>query len=733
MKVIIKAALRVAKQYPVFPTNDKMPCWSNKELGVKKGEGGYKIATQDPERVIELFSHPRATEIAVPMGAMSGLLCVDVDAHKDPELFQWIKDNPCLEKTRWHRTRSGGYHFFFRHPGDNIRFPATLRPGVDLKAGGNGYVCWPGTKGYTLEGDLPIADFHMPLLKAAMLAKGGSGNVTLDSYNEAADEELIERIEAGTELYPALRSLSYRMPGRRQPDGSYMTEPEMVNILENVMDTSIAADPASSRHDDWLDRRGKIGELVSTAIEKEAGGAGLTDAELEAISRGESFIEAQLTIAKGTRPIGPQQEVSLEQIEVLVAALGGPTRPVATPKKEKGATQSSNTLVKLNARKLRSTTIPPIEYIIPSMMSVGGTCSLAGMSNVGKTRFMAAMVMALAVGDTKRMGLPQCTGRISSMYVANEEHTDDMARRFAAVCYQHDDKDSADIFVRGKKAGTFRLVAINERGHPEVDADNVAWLVKEIREAEVKVLVLDPYVTLAEGGDENSSSMASMVTKAFLLIIAATDVCIFYPHHTPKGDRKADRDWPRGDSSAWRGSGAIYSSLDYGFTLANWYPANGEHKKQWKQQYLNANLSRFIVLDTGKIREGNPIDPVVMELVPQEMDEGEGDPIGVCKLIDEAQAMNALLDEAIDTIAATELANAMITTIGEGEHRNMTALHRMMEGHQLWQLDLRKTPGKTALLGMFGDRYMTTSGAIHVTCIGTGSGAKWCVTIEESD
>ena len=48
MKPIVKAALAVAKKYPVFPTIKKMPCWSNSELGVGKGEGGYKIATQDP-------------------------------------------------------------------------------------------------------------------------------------------------------------------------------------------------------------------------------------------------------------------------------------------------------------------------------------------------------------------------------------------------------------------------------------------------------------------------------------------------------------------------------------------------------------------------------------------------------------------------------------------------------------------------------------------------------------
>jgi len=148
-ETLIDLALGVARQYPVFPTNNKKPSWSNKELGVAKGDGGYKIATQDPERVKELFSHSNATEIAVPMGSMSGLICVDVDSHKSEEAAQWMRDNwEFLKDTLIHRTRSGGYHFIFQHPGDKIRFPATLAPGVDLKAGGTGYICWPGTDGY---------------------------------------------------------------------------------------------------------------------------------------------------------------------------------------------------------------------------------------------------------------------------------------------------------------------------------------------------------------------------------------------------------------------------------------------------------------------------------------------------------------------------------------------------------------------------------------------------------
>jgi len=364
------------------------------------------------------------------------------------------------------------------------------------------------------------------------------------------------------------------------------------------------------------------------------------------------------------------------------------------------------------------------------MIAEGGTVSIAGMSNVGKTRFMCALVMALAVGDTKRMGLPQCAGKVSSLYVANEEHLEDCARRFKAVALQHDDKDSLPIVVRGKAAGTFRLVAVNEAGTLEIDEKNVAILVDEIRKAQAKVLVLDPYVTLSDGGaDENSASTASMVTRAFLLIIAMTGCAIVYPHHTPKGDRGKDGDIFRASADAWRGSGAIYSSLDCGFTLCNWYPYNKDHRKAWKAQYLSAKLSRFIVLDSGKIREGEAINSVVMELVPQDMDKGEGDPIGVIKLSSEAEASNALLEGTIDTMANTELARAMINTLGGGTHTNMTQANRFMKGHELWP-DTSKVEGKQRLLDMFGETYAVDTGSVRVLCDAKG---KWRIVIEESE
>ena len=631
---LIKAALEVAASgLPVFPTNDKTPAWSNAELGVAKGAGGYKIASTDPARVIELFAHRRAKEIAVPMGEMSGLMCVDVDLQKGDHVHQWRDDNTSwLIETRCHSTRSGGLHFLFRHvPG--VRFPAQLAPGVDIKAGGTGYICWPGTPGYSLIGDVPVSKFPIDQLKR----EGERGSLSLTSWNSATDHELIAQIKSAEDLYPALRSLSMRLPSRKGDDGLTLSREKQVGLLNIIMADSEAAAPAHPRHSDWLDRLSKVEDLVDSAIDKV--GVTLTPDDIARLTDGEPFMDISV------RPIGPQQETTASDIETLV---GDNTEEVEV----------------MSAATLAVEVLPPIEWLVDKMIPMGGTVSLAGTSNVGKTRWLAHLSICLAAGNTEVMGLPASTAA-SVLWCANEERVEDIKRRLKAASQHMGITSGANIVVRGKTEGMLRLIALNEIGTPEIDRESVAKVVGWCRAHDAQVVILDPYVTLSDAMDENSATSAAMLTKAFLLISSLTGAAVIHAHHTPK-DRNKDNDWYRADSGAWRGSGAIYSALDCGFTLANWLPAGGEARKRWRQKFLEDDLGRFIVLDTGKIREGRPLVPVVYELVGEELPEGFE--IGVCKVSSAIEAENVLQHSGDDEYLAGELSYQICDKMGAGKH-----------------------------------------------------------------
>lgn len=676
---LVLAALAVGKKYPVFPTDNKKPCWSNAELGVGRGEGGYKVATQDPAEIERLFSHPRATEIAVPMGSMSGLLCVDVDTYKDGEdLSKWMSENlHLLENTLTHRTRSGGLHFIFKHPGDEHRFPAQLRPGVDLKAAGNGYICYPPTKGYTVVNKVTAKAFPLALAEEALRARGGSGSTTLrSSYNDLTDDELVSQIQSASVLYPALRSLAFRLPSRKHPGtGRGMTVDEQIQTMHNIMDTSVAADQGHDRHDDWAERRGKIEELVTSANERHD--APEIDAETAALiiadAGGKPFVDPEVMIAAG-RPIGPQRETKPQDIEERVAAR-------STTRKTNGSAPAAGQNEQLyeseDAARLRREAIAPIDWVVPAVLPAGSIASLAGQSNVGKTRFMCAFAMLGAAGKLELMGWPTCPA-FTTLVIANEEHLSDLKRRMKAVVLQHGIRKSRDVIVRGKTAGMMRLVALNEVGQPEIDEEAVAQLVRVARASKAKALCLDPYSTLSDAMDENSSISASALTKVFLLLVQLTGMAVFFFHHTPK-DRSRDNDWYRADSSAWRGSSGIYGGLDCGYTLSNWIPRDKAARKHWREAWIRLKLGRWIVLDTGKLREGEALPPIIYELVGQEMAPGEGADIGVLRLSSEEEAEAVLLDTALVQITREDLTAALIDHLGAGTYTSLPKVHEKMK------------------------------------------------------
>ena len=498
-------------------------------------------------------------------------------------------------------------------------------------------------------------------------SNGANGSMTSGSLNSSPDDELISRVQQADELYPALRTLSYRLPTRRKSNGELLNQGEQVEILHGLMDTSVAAKPSHARHYDWLDRREKVSELVVSANRKIDNPVTVSENVADKIMQGEAFIKTQEMIASSIRPHGPQRETTIEDIETGVEALE----------------DEDDEYVHLTADSLLSQKLEPIDWLVKGMIPVQGTISLGGTSNVGKTRWLAALCTALAVGKTERMGLPPCNGKHVTLWFANEERRDDIARRIKATVLQHGDKKSEPIVVRGKDKGMMRLVAVNEIGTAEIDKQNVARIVKQARKVKAKFIVLDPYVTLSDAMDENSAVSAGMLTKAFILIATATGAAVCHAHHTPN-DRNKDADWYRGDSGAWRGSGAIYSALDCGYTLSHWMPRNHEQRKAWKNKSLEMALTRWVVIDTGKIREGEPLPPIVYELTGQDMQKGEGEAIGVCTLRTEQDAANVLLDGAVDVMYASELAEHLGQKLGLGDHGKLSDIQAKMKDDPLW-------------------------------------------------
>ena len=101
---------------------------------------GPKDATTDKDTIAKWFNNGMPLNIGVCAGEKSGLVVLDVDpAHGGNESLEQYK----IPETTEVITGSGGRHFYFKHPGGDVRNSAgTLGDGLDVR-GHHGYVVAP--------------------------------------------------------------------------------------------------------------------------------------------------------------------------------------------------------------------------------------------------------------------------------------------------------------------------------------------------------------------------------------------------------------------------------------------------------------------------------------------------------------------------------------------------------------------------------------------------------------
>lgn len=128
---------------------------------------GFKAATDDPAALRRLWRCFPGPLIGVPTGAASGWDVLDIDpAHGGGRW--WKEHRNEIPRTRFHRTRSGGAHVFFRHAEGMRNTAGRLGQGVDTRASGGYVVWWPATglQAYDLP-TLPWPDWMLAKLRRA--------------------------------------------------------------------------------------------------------------------------------------------------------------------------------------------------------------------------------------------------------------------------------------------------------------------------------------------------------------------------------------------------------------------------------------------------------------------------------------------------------------------------------------------------------------------------------------
>ena len=106
--------------------------------------------------------------VGVATGAGSGIVVLDFDGSDGVSTLQKLAvDDPSIHQTLIHQTGSGGWHFFFRHPGVIIPTTARRLPGMDVRGEG-GLIILPPSRHefgryYTVFNDDPILNLPSSL------------------------------------------------------------------------------------------------------------------------------------------------------------------------------------------------------------------------------------------------------------------------------------------------------------------------------------------------------------------------------------------------------------------------------------------------------------------------------------------------------------------------------------------------------------------------------------------
>ena len=163
MATPIDVALAIAAAgLPVFP------CGKTKKPSISKKNGGHGFhdAIVDAAQIRALFGQTNAYLVGVPTGEPSGFDVLDFDYRHGASAWEAANAHR-IPPTRSHRTMSGGKHLLFRHAPGVRNLASKFADGMDVRGDG-GYIIHPPSTGYTVDQDVPVAEWPQWLLEIVL-------------------------------------------------------------------------------------------------------------------------------------------------------------------------------------------------------------------------------------------------------------------------------------------------------------------------------------------------------------------------------------------------------------------------------------------------------------------------------------------------------------------------------------------------------------------------------------
>jgi hypothetical protein len=250
------------------------------------------------------------------------------------------------------------------------------------------------------------------------------------------------------------------------------------------------------------------------------------------------------------------------------------------------------------------TTIRPRQWLLGTRFLCGATTLTIAPGGLGKSTLSLEEAVSIATG---REFLEMRVHRKGRVWVYNnEDPIDELHRRIAAICIKFNipiGEIAEEVFLNSGLDR--RLVVAQEVASGVVVATpDVPSLIEHIRENNIRLLVIDPFVR-AHRVNENSNDAIDFVAEQFTKIAIATGCAINLVHHTRKPPQ-GQSEGHAGNADSARGASSLISAARIAHTLMTMSGKDAERLG------VPADESRLYVrLDDAKANFSAPTDRTV--------------------------------------------------------------------------------------------------------------------------
>lgn len=197
-------------------------------------------------------------------------------------------------------------------------------------------------------------------------------------------------------------------------------------------------------------------------------------------------------------------------------------------------------------------TLPRRPWVWGRWLLLGTVSAIVAPGGVGKSSFVASMLLSLASGRQDILGKTVWVAPKRVWYWNLEDGLDELEMQLVAASMFHGvgQEECGDrIFLDSGPEGSELRIAIEDRDGYSIAVPVVEALIAELLARKIDVLVIDPFVS-SHGVSENDNSAVDAVVKTWAGIAKRASCSIVLVHHSKKlGNEKVTAESSRGASA----------------------------------------------------------------------------------------------------------------------------------------------------------------------------------------